>query len=108
MSAVAPIEEKEERKPVMKEEPAKPSAPAPPQANHEEMKKLWQEISQMREEMQAMEKRHKDSLKALEKKMQLQIDMLTTDIDDERKNSAALKIEIDRMKRRDSLLQARE
>lgn len=109
LPAAAAIEEKEQQqKPVVKEEPAKPSAHAPPRGDHDEVKKLWEEISHMREEMQRMEKRHKDSMKALEKKMQLQIDMLTNDIDDERKNSAALKIEIDRMKRKDSLLQARE
>lgn len=66
------------------------------------MKKLTAEISLLRNQMQAMEKRHRD----LETKFRLEVEMLTNDVDEGKKNIAALKIEIDRMKKRESIMQS--
>ena len=95
-----PAEEKTEKPKTISKEP-EASAHAPT-GLADEMNKMKLEMCELREQMQAMEKRHKD----LEKNLRLEIEMLTTDIDEERKNVAALKIEIDRIKRRESLHQS--
>lgn len=65
-----------------------------------EVAKLRKEIGDLREMIANMDKKHNDALKRLEEKFTREIEGLITDFDEERKHSAALKVELDRIKRR--------
>lgn len=67
-----------------------------------EVDKLRKEIAELREMISKMEKKHGEGLKKLEEKFTHEIESLTVDFDEERKRNAALKVEIDRLKRRQS------
>lgn len=66
------------------------------------MEKLRKEIVELREMMANMDKKHDDAIKRMEEKFTLEIEGLTNDFDEERKRNAALKVEIDRIKRRNA------
>ena len=65
-----------------------------------EVEKLRKEIGDLREMIANMDKKHNDALKRLEEKFTREIEGLITDFDEERKHNAALKVELDRIKRR--------
>ncbi|KAL9968627.1 hypothetical protein ACROYT_G020739 [Oculina patagonica] len=67
-----------------------------------EVDKLRKEIAELREMMTKMEKKHNEAIKKLDEKFTREIESLTNDFDEERKHNAALKVEIDRLKRRQS------
>ena len=67
-----------------------------------EVEKLRKEIAELRELISKMEKKHSEELKRLDDKFSSEIETLTIDFDEERKRNAALKVEIDRIKRRQS------
>lgn len=67
-----------------------------------EVEKLRKEIAELREFISKMEKKHSEDLKRLDDKFTKEIETLTIDFDEERKRNAALKVEIDRIKRRQS------
>ena len=67
-----------------------------------EVDKLRKEIAELREMMSRMEKKHNEAIKKLDDKFAREIESLTIDFDEERKHNAALKVEIDRLKRRQS------
>lgn len=67
-----------------------------------EVEKLRKEIAELREMMSKMEKKHNEGIKRLDDKYAREIEALTVDFDEERKRNAALKVEIDRIKRRQS------
>lgn len=85
--------------PVQKVEPFATASPG-------EVEKLRKEVSELREMMSKMEKKHNEMLKKLEEKFIREIEILTNDFDEEKKqnaaNSSALKVELDRIKRRQS------
>lgn len=85
--------------PVQKVEPFATASPG-------EVEKLRKEVSELREMMSKMEKKHNEMLKKLEEKFIHEIEILTNDFDEEKKqnaaNSSALKVELDRIKRRQS------
>ena len=57
-------------------------------------------MRELRKLLETIQKSHKEQLKAMEEKLAAEVDMLTNDFDEERKNNAALKVELDRIKRR--------
>ena len=67
-----------------------------------EVEKLRKEVTELREMIANVEKKHNDAIKRLEEKFNREIEALTSDFDEERKHNAALKVEIDRIKRRQS------
>ena len=67
-----------------------------------EVDKLRKEIAELREFISKMEKKHSEDLKRLDDKFTSEIETLTLDFVEERKRNAALKVEIDRIKRRQS------
>lgn len=87
--------------PVQKVEPFAAATPG-------EVEKLRKEVSELREMMSKMEKKHNESIKKLEEKFIREIELLTNDFDEEKKQNAAqnaaLKVELDRLKRRQSRL----
>ena len=85
------------------ETPAKEAEPQPTAvavASNKQVEKLQQDVAELRQLIKAMEKKHCAEIKALEDKLTKDVDMLTNDFDEERKNNAALKVELDRIKRR--------
>ena len=67
-----------------------------------EVETLRKEIAELRQMISKMEKKHSEDIKRLDDKYTREIEALTTDFDEERKHNAALKVEIDRIKRRQS------
>ena len=65
-----------------------------------EVEKLRKEIEALREMISKMEKKHSEDIKRLGDKFASEIETLTIDFDEERKRNAGLKVEIDRIKRR--------
>ena len=65
-----------------------------------EVEKLRKEIADLREMITKMEKKYSEDIKRLDDKFASEIETLTNDFDEERKHNAALKVEIDRLKRR--------
>ena len=72
------------------------------------MEKLRKEVSGLREMLDKMEKKFNESLKKQEEKFIREIEVLTNDFDEEKKQNAAelaaLKVELNIMKRRQSRL----
>lgn len=71
-----------------------------------EVDKLRKEVSELRELLSKMEKKHGDMIKKLREEFLREIESLTSDLDEERKKNAAEhaahKVELDRLKRRQS------
>ena len=71
-----------------------------------EVDKLRKEVSELRELLSKMEKKHDDMIKKLREEFLREIESLTSDLDEERKKNAAEhaahKVELDRLKRRQS------
>ena len=67
-----------------------------------EVETLRKEIADLRQMISNMEKKHSEDIKRLDDKYTREIEALTTDFDEERKHNASLKVEIDRIKRRQS------
>lgn len=71
-----------------------------------EADKLRKEVSELRELLSKMEKKHGDMIKKLREEFLREIESLTSDLDEERKKNAAEhaahKVELDRLKRRQS------
>ena len=85
--------------PVQKVEPFASAAPG-------EVEKLRKEVSELKDVIRKMEKKQNEMIKKLEEKFLREIEMLTNDFDEEKKQNAAqnatLKVELDRLKRRQS------
>lgn len=93
----------EKRKSLKEEVPAPPVQKVEPFTTASgEVEKLRKEIVELREMMANMDKKHDDAIKRMEEKFTLEIEGLTNDFDEERKRNAALKVEIDRIKRRNA------
>lgn len=73
-----------------------------------EVEKLRKEVSGLREKLEKMEKKFNESLKKQEEKFMREIEVLTNDFDEEKKQNAselaAMKVELNIMKRRQSRL----
>ena len=71
-----------------------------------EVEKLRKEVSELREMVHKLEKKQNESMKKLEEKFIREIEILTTDFDEEKKQNAAqqaaLKVELERIKKRQS------
>ena len=65
-----------------------------------EVEKLRKEVSELREIISKMEKKNSEAIKRLDDKFTREMENLINDFDEERKHNAALKVEIDRLKRR--------
>ena len=91
----------EQTPPVQKVEPFTTTSPA-------EVEKLRKEVSGLREKLEKMEKKFNESLKKQEEKFMREIEVLTNDFDEEKKQNAAelaaLKVELNILKRRQSRL----
>lgn len=91
----------EQMPPVQKVEPFTTTSPA-------EVEKLRKEVSGLREKLEKMEKKFNESLKKQEDKFRREIEVLTNDFDEEKKQNAAelaaLKVELNILKKRQSRL----
>lgn len=71
-----------------------------------EVDKLRKEVSELREILSKMEKKHADMIKKVREDFFREIESLTSDLDEERKRNAAEhashRVELDRLKRRQS------
>ena len=80
--------------------PSAPKEDAVCSVSPADAEKLNKQIAELREAITNMEKKHNEAIKQLEDKFNREIESLTNDFDEERKQNAALKVEIDRIKRR--------
>lgn len=93
----------EKRKSLKEEVPVPPVQKVEPFTTASgEVEKLRKEIVELREMMANMDKKHDDAIKRMEEKFTLEIEGLINDFDEERKHNAALKVELDRIKRRNA------